>query len=997
MGDWITPCAIGQRALESLALPAGVYSYKLKVDGAWALDPANPRTRVSGGHRNSVLSVGGAPEPLLFAPAPPFVHDVEGGGVAVIAALRRGHGEALTVCWSEDGPAPLPGAPGAPAPPPNERRTPMTLAGEEDEHLLFHARLPASAARVRLRFERGTPMAPAGPAPLAGLFDCSRPPAAEQPPAWWRDALVYTVYVDRFRPATDRADWGRHAGTGVAGGHLDGVRRSLDELCDLGVTVLYLTPIHVARSSHRYDLIDPLRVDPALGGDEALARLLDDARARGVRVLLDLSFSHAGRGFPPYEDVIARGPASRYAAWFQWIDGDPSTLKHYGTRTDAPLFDLMHPEVQDLVLRAAERWAHAGVDGFRLDSAAEVPIDLARRVRRRLREIRPGAIVLGELVPAHAWRWRAAGAVDAATDFGFHALAIDWLARGTLDAPAARRRLADLELARGAPAHAALRFLSTHDHPRFASLARAAGGAAAARTALAWLLLFTSPGVPALLYGEEVGLSTAAPELELENVWPDRMPMPWRAEGRDEALRALVRRLAAARRASPALAHGDLDLVHAEGQVLVYRRTGGGEVIDVVLNAGPEPMTASLEEAGLAGMELVAAAGDASVDGESVTLGPYSGAAVRRTAGDAGARRRRIEAAGNAAARDADFARNLLTTRARPTRIDFSLTERCNLRCRHCITFAPQRTEAGTARSLPAFLLDRLRGPFAFAGYYGFVHGGEPLIAPGLFDVLDAIRAARSGRPAVVHLLTNGLLLTERMTRRLVDAGVRSISVSLDGATAETNDAIRDGGRFEAIVANLRGAVEVRRAAGADLRLGISTVVMRENVGELEALADLAAGVGVDWIKLEEAVPVNAFATRSLVRPGATEVRDAVGRAVARARALGLVAVDHTASPAIWRCKLEEQPKAAAFLRDDEYANRSEIHPCRSPWEHACVEPNGDVKLGDFFGPVLGNLAEEPLEVMWNGAAARAARVNAQASRLCGAGPVLCVGARTPG
>lgn len=991
MGDWITPCAIGPRAIASLDLPDGVYAYKLKVDGAWALDPANPRTRAVDGYRNSVLVVGGAPEPLLFAPAPPFVHEVEGGGLAVTAALRRGSGEALTVCWSEGDPAPA-AAPGTLPPHPVERRTPMALAVEEDEHLLFHARLPASVSRVHLRFERPSPSG-AGPEALAGPFACARLPSAEQPPAWWRDALVYTVLVDRFRPASDRADWGHHPGTAAAGGHLEGIRRSLGELCDLGVTVLYLTPIHVAKSSHRYDLIDPLRVDPALGGDEALARLLDAARAHGVRVLLDLSFSHAGRGFPPYEDVIARGRASPHAAWFQWLDRDPPTLKHYGTRTEAPLFDLAHPEVQDLVVRAAERWAQAGVDGFRLDSAAEVPIDLARRVRRRLRELRPGAIVLGELVPAHAWRWRAAGAVDAATDFGFHAVATDWLARRAIDAAAARRRLAALELTRGAPAPAALRFLSTHDHPRFASLARAAGDGAPARIALALTLLFTSPGVPALLYGEEIGLSTPTPELEPENVWPDRMPMPWRAGGRDETLRALVRRLAAARRASPALRAGDLALVHAEGQLLVFRRAGGGEIVDVALNAGGEPVQASLQDEDLAGLELIVAAGEAEVDGETVTLGAYAGAVLRRTPGGAGARRRRIEVAGNAAARDADFGCNALTTRARPTRIDFALTERCNLRCRHCITFAPQRTASGAARSLPPFLLDRLRGPFAFAGYYGFVHGGEPLVAPGLFDVLQAIRAARGGAPAIVHLLTNGVLLTARMTRRLIDAGVRSISVSLDGATAETNDAIRDGGSFEAIVANLRAAAAVRREVGADLRLGVSMVVLRENVGELEALSALAAEVGVDWIKLEEAVPVNAFAARSLVRPGAAPARDAVGRALRRARELGLVAVDHTAAPAIWRCKLEEQPEVAAFLRDDEFANRSEIHPCRGPWEHACVEPNGDVKVGDFFGPVLGNLGEASLDALWNSAAARAARVNAQALRLCGSGPVRCVAA----
>jgi glycosidase len=229
--------------------------------------------------------------------------------------------------------------------------------------------------------------------------------------------------------------------------------------------------------------------------------------------------------------------------------------------------------------------------------------------------------------------------VDAATDFGFQAAAVDWLARRAIDAAAMRRRLLALELGRGGPAHAALRFLSTHDHPRFATLARLSGRGPAA-AALALLLLFTSPGVPALLYGEELGLSAATPALQIEDVWPDRMPMPWRRPGverrpaaGDAALRALVQRLIAARRSSPALSRGELEIVHAEGQLLVYRRATEGEVIDIALNAGDEALVVALEDEERPVLAPLCAVGDVAVLGQAASLGPGAGVALRRGTG----------------------------------------------------------------------------------------------------------------------------------------------------------------------------------------------------------------------------------------------------------------------------------------------------------------------------------------------------------------------------
>jgi MoaA/NifB/PqqE/SkfB family radical SAM enzyme len=749
--------------------------------------------------------------------------------------------------------------------------------------------------------------------------------------------------------------------------------------------------------------VDPLRVDPALGGEDALRKLLDDAHARGMRVIVDLALTHAGRGYPPYEDVLIHGRASRYAGLFQWTRGDDPELVHYGSRRDAPLLNLASPEARALAERAAAYWAGLGVDGLRLDAAADVPIDLARSIRRRLRERCPEAVLVGEVVPLHAWRWIAEEAVDTATDFVFHAAVTDFVAHRSIDAAELERRLAAIAWTRGGPPEASLRFVSTHDHPRLATLARLAKGPERARLGL--LLLLTSPGVPALLYGEEIGLASDDAELQPENVWPDRMPMPLGEEAGDTGTRALVRDLIALRRKLGALARGDTEILHAEGGVFVYRRSAGAEVIDIAVNVSDDRVEIAIEDEGRPSASLLASAGEASIEGPRVWLGPASGAVIRREVPGAAAGRRRLFALANGRLRDAEAAEGALSVRSRPSRIDLSVTERCNLSCLHCITLAPERTREGTARTLSPWLLDRLRDAFDTAAYVGFVHGGEPLAAPILFDVLGAVRAARGDSPTVIHLLTNGILLTERTAARLIEAGVSSISVSLDGASAATNDAIRAGGRFDQITANVRRVTSLRRSLAADLRIGVSSVLMQQNAGEIERLVELCADLGVDWLKLEEAVPATPFAARSLLRElsgraravgeGEPPVLQAIRRAAQRGRELGVLVVDHTADRTPFRCKLPEDPALEEAWRADEFANRSEIHPCRVPWEHACVEPNGDIKMGDFFGAVLGSLADEPLSSIWNGPRALAERQRSLLARLCGAAgagvsPVTC-------
>src|SRR5512135_1647459 len=120
-------------------------------------------------------------------------------------------------------------------------------------------------------------------------------------PDWVQDAVFYQIFPDRFakserNPARNLLfeSWDSAPTVhGYKGGDLYGIIEKLDYLKDLGITALYLNPIFASASNHRYHTYDYYHVDPLLGGNEAFRVLLDEAHARGMRVVLDGVFNHS--------------------------------------------------------------------------------------------------------------------------------------------------------------------------------------------------------------------------------------------------------------------------------------------------------------------------------------------------------------------------------------------------------------------------------------------------------------------------------------------------------------------------------------------------------------------------------------------------------------------------------------------------------------------------------------------------------------------------------
>src|SRR3954447_9301766 len=189
-----------------------------------------------------------------------------------------------------------------------------------------------------------------------------------------------------------------------------------------------------------------------------------------------------------------------------------------------------------------------------------------------------------------------------------------------------------------------------------------------------------------------------------------------------------------------------------------------------------------------------------------------------------------------------------------PEHLQVEVSGACNLRCRMCLV-----------RYAPA--VGRREGALGYEDFLALVDSvpklrrltlqglGEPLLSPHL---LDMIRHA-AARGVHVGFNTNGVLLTRGVAKALVAAGTAHVHVSLDGASAATYEDVRHGtgfaprpGQFARVVANLRGLVAAREAAGAELpHVELVFVAMRRNVEELVALVELAADIGVDrvWVQ----------------------------------------------------------------------------------------------------------------------------------------------------
>ncbi|MDE6398431.1 MAG: glycoside hydrolase family 13 protein [Clostridiales bacterium] len=390
---------------------------------------------------------------------------------------------------------------------------------------------------------------------------------------WMQRAVFYEIFVDRFyRGDAKKSDayidlrWGDIPNAkSFAGGDLQGIDEKLGYLADLGVTAVYLTPVFRSVSNHKYDTADYYEIDPQFGDKQALRRLVENAHARGMKIVLDAVFNHCSEHLAQFRDVAARGKDSPYFDWFL-IRGDKPNAKEgnyecFGSCRYMPKLNTSNPQVQKFLADVGTYWIReCDIDGWRLDVSDEVSHDFWRYFRKAVKEVKPDCVLIGE-----NWHdstpFLRGDQFDGVMNYALTKACMDYFASGELDAQGFAHRLSGLYVRQTRAVNSMmLNLLDSHDTHRFYSLVHKNPD----KLLCALAVLFMHTGAPCLLYGTEVCTEGGYdPDCRRTMDWSERNP-------RD--IRSAIAALAALRRREET-ACGEISFA-ADGGLFIMEREG---------------------------------------------------------------------------------------------------------------------------------------------------------------------------------------------------------------------------------------------------------------------------------------------------------------------------------------------------------------------------------------------------------------------------------------
>lgn len=451
----------------------------------------------------------------------------------------------------------------------------------EDPRLVYCFELRAGEFGVLFDAD-GAHALPRDPGAVNGFHYHHAYPAQEKP-AWARGCVGYQIFPDRFRrvdvPGEEPVEpWGsrRVANEYRFGGNLRGALEAVPYLKALGVGVVYMTPLFLSDTSHRYNTFDYYRIDPLLGTKEDLRALVDALHAAGIRLVLDGVFNHCGLGFVPFQDARGKGKKSRYYDWFFFGKQYPCGYMTFGEKwAYMPKLNMRNPDCAAYFLNVGRYWlreAHA--DGWRLDVSPEVYPDFWRQFRRAVKEENPDAILIAECWDDSREWCNGSDMFDGTMHYVLSGAIWGFFADGAMSLGEFDARVnRAMTLYPQQVQNSMWSFLSSHDTARM--LTRAGGRLRKLRAAAFFQM--THPGVPVIYYGDELGMR-GGPD-------PDcRRSMVWDKVKGNRTL-AYYQRLTHMRNGSAALREGTFITreVGADG-LYAYLRKTDGECVLCVLN-----------------------------------------------------------------------------------------------------------------------------------------------------------------------------------------------------------------------------------------------------------------------------------------------------------------------------------------------------------------------------------------------------------------------------
>ncbi len=350
-------------------------------------------------------------------------------------------------------------------------------------------------------------------------------------PTWIQSAIFYQIFPDRFSNGDKSYDpvnvhpWeDKPTSQSFFGGDLKGIETKLSHITDLGGNAIYLNPIFLSSSTHRYNTTDYFKIDYKLGNLGSFHSLIRECHKKNIKVILDGVFNHCGRGFFAFSDVLENGINSPYKDWFNirkfpldaYSPGDALDYEGWWKHKSLPKLNLFNQEVRNYIFRVADYWIAEGADGWRLDVPNEIDDDeFWLEFRNIVKSANPEAYLVGEIWDINR-RWVGDTHFDGLMNYPFRSAVIDVVSKKISPFDYSFRIKEILDAYPQENHYAMLNLLGSHDVERIISIF----GNDLDKLKQAIFLQMMAVGCPCVYYGDEIGLEGGKD--------PDcRRTMPW--------------------------------------------------------------------------------------------------------------------------------------------------------------------------------------------------------------------------------------------------------------------------------------------------------------------------------------------------------------------------------------------------------------------------------------------------------------------------------------
>lgn len=320
----------------------------------------------------------------------------------------------------------------------------------------------------------------------------------------------------------------------------------------------------------------------------------------------------------------------------------------------------------------------------------------------------------------------------------------------------------------------------------------------------------------------------------------------------------------------------------------------------------------------------------------------------------------------------------LLTRRYLNVIMDIS--SRCNLKCKMCyfsrvdmIVFKPFNVSMPERGDMPLSLFKEIaRELFPLTRSLALSCSAEPLVHPDFMEIIDT--ASRYGIPDI-WFPTNGLLLKEKVARKIIESGLKTIAISIDGATKEIYESIRIGGRFERLIENIEILSKLKRECSSRLPvLRFIVVVMKSNYRELPRIVELARSLGAEELDVRYVAQImpGLELRDEKISADCAEAAFYLKKAWRIAEKHGIKIIFMPKLPSAQEPGLQDfilrcAGRLKRFAKKLSAPRRSRF--CNYPWDTVVIRPNGYISPCIYWvGEPLGSLNEHSFQEIWQGA-----------------------------